>query len=372
MKEERRVVQDLGLGGIDEEPGDSPRSGHQHREGEDPVDHHQQRAGPHALPDALGTTRTVVLAAVGGHGDAEALKRTHEEHLDAHGCRKGRHAGRTQSIVGALQHDAADRRNGELQAHRHPDAEQLSRQTPVEAPLAGLRPENLEAAHHVAVAEPRRKSLRDDRSDAGSGHAPLQHQDAEEVEYDVEHRREEQEPEGRPAVTQSPDDAGQQVVEEGARNANEGNQQVGIGPGEDVVGSPHDPQDIAAQQARNQSNGHRHHRREFQADEDQTPHGHIVSGAELLGYGDAESAAATVAEAQDQEDDRSAGSDRGQGIDSQEAAHDHGIDQRVGLLQQVAQQQRQGEVQNQRQRTPRREFLCRSRHNIRSSITAQR
>ena len=117
MEEERRVVQDLGLGGIDEEPGDGPRSGHQHREGEDPVDHHQQRAGPHALPDALGTTRTVILAAVGGHGDAEALERTHEEHLDAHGRSKCRHTCRTQRIVCTLKHDTSDSRNGELQSH---------------------------------------------------------------------------------------------------------------------------------------------------------------------------------------------------------------------------------------------------------------
>lgn len=190
---------------------------------------------------------------------------------------------------------------------------------------------------------------------------PVEHEDEEEVEHDVEQGREEQEPEGGPAVAQRADDAREEVVEEGAGNADEGDEQVDVGPLEDVLRRAHPLQDVVAKQRGDEGDGERHDGGQPQADKDQLPHDAVVARAELLGHRNAESTAASVAEAENQKDDRRAGSYRGQSVDAQKLAHDDRIDQRVGLLEQVAQQQGQRETQNLGQRPPR-GHLLRNRH----------
>lgn len=372
VQKQRRILQNLGLGAIDEQPGQRLRARHQHAEGEHPVNRHHQRARLHALPDPLGFPCAVILSAVGRHGDPEAFERTHEEHLDPHGRRERRHAGRAQRIVGALEHDASDGRDRELQPHRHADRKQPAGQLAAEPPFRSIAPEHLETPHHVAVAERGRHPLREDRRYGGSRDAPPEHQNAEEVEHDIEHSRKEQEPERRPAVAQRTDHAGQQVVVERAGNAEEGDEQIGIGPRKDIPGRLHDPQNIPAPEARHRCDSHRHDGRQAQADEDVAAHLTVVPRPELLSHGDSESAATAVAEPEDEKHDRGAGSDRRQGVDPQKPPHDHGIDQRIGLLQEVAHKQGQRKVENQRQRPSRRQFLRQCRHKSMHTITRQR
>lgn len=177
---------------------------------------------------------------------------------------------------------------------------------------------------------------------------------------------------GVPAVAQRTDHAGQQVVVERAGNAEEGDEQVGIGPRKDIPGRLHDPQNIPAPKARHRCDSHRHDGRQAQADEDVAAHLAVVPRPELLSHGDSESAATAVAEPEDEKHDRGAGSDRRQGVDPQKPPHDHGIDQRIGLLQEVAHKQGQRKVENQRQRPSRRQFLRQCRHKSMHTITRQR
>ena len=150
--------------------------------------------------------------------------------------------------------------------------------------------------HHIAVAQRGGHALRHHRGNGRSRHAPIENKDAEEVEYDVEHGGEQQEPERRLAVAQGTDDAGQQVVEERAGNADERDEQIPVSPLVDVVRRTHPAQDVAAEHTRQCGQDHRHDARQLQADGHVTAHGGIVPRPELLRHGDAEAAATPVAE----------------------------------------------------------------------------
>lgn len=86
----------------------------QHDETEDAVEADHEKAGAQPHVDTFRFSRPIVLSAIRGHGDAHALQRAHEEHLDAHAGSKGCHARRTQGVVRALEHDAPYGRDGKL------------------------------------------------------------------------------------------------------------------------------------------------------------------------------------------------------------------------------------------------------------------
>ena len=153
MEEQPRGGENLALRRIDEEPRQQVGTGHQHDEGEECVAEHQSRGDLDALPDAFGLHGAVVVARVGGHRHAEALERRDDEHLDAHAGREGRHAGRAEGVVGALEHDAADGRDRELQSHRQSDRQQRAGVPRAEPPFVARAAQNLEMAVHVGEAE---------------------------------------------------------------------------------------------------------------------------------------------------------------------------------------------------------------------------
>ena len=283
--------------------------------------------------------RAVILSAIGGHSHAQTVQRTKEKHLDAHGRGERRHTSRTQRVVGTLQHDAANGGDRELKSHGNTDAQHRQCQPFVHPPLGDRALQHLEAAHHVAIAQQGRQSLRKHRGNGGSGHSPTHHEDAEEVEHNVQHRGKQQKPEWRFAVAQRTDDAGEHIVEERARHADERNEQIQIGIVEDVFRRAHAAQNERTEQRRDHSDDHRHHCRQTQTGPHVATHRDIIVRTELLRYGDAETSATPRAETQYQKDDRAAGSHRSQSIDTQKFAHDGRIDQRISLLKQIAQQQ---------------------------------
>ena len=77
------------------------------------------------------------------------------------------------------------------------------------------------------------------RSNGCSGYAPLKGENEQQVEADVENRGQQQEPKGCFAVAQGADNAREQVIEKGGRNADECGQQVGIGSVVNNVGRAH-------------------------------------------------------------------------------------------------------------------------------------
>ena len=352
MKEQHGVGNDFRLGRVNEQLYKQVCARHEDAEGKGPVDHHHQRAGLHALPDAPGLARPVILSGKGSHRHAQALEGTHEEHLDAHGSREGGHTGGAQGVVGALEHDAANGGDGELKSHGDTHGEQRTGQAAVETAFGRRSAQDVEAAHHVEVAQQGRYALGYQRGNGRTGHAPPQHQNAEEVEQNVEHGGEEQEPERRLAVAQRTDDAGEEVVIERAGDADEGDQQVKVSIVEDVFRRAYQVKNPAAKQGCDNSQRQGDDSCQPETDRHVAAHGDVVVRAELLRHGNAETAATAVAETQNEKNHRGAGTHRRQRIDAQELSHDGSIHHRVGLLQQVAHQQGQSEIKYLRKGAP--------------------
>ena len=84
----------------------------------------------------------------------------------------------------------------------------------------------------------------------------------------------------------------------------------------------------------------------------------VIPRAEQLCNGNCKAVADADDETQNQIVDRAGSADRGQRTDTAEPAHDDGIRQRIELLEQVAQHQRQGEQENNFERTAARKVFC--------------
>src|SRR5699024_3070786 len=104
------------------------------------------------------------------------------------------------------------------------------------------------------------------------------------------------------------------------------------------------PEDIRTEKTGGNGNGYGHSHSEFQADGNVTAHRTVVSCPELLRHRNAEPSATTVAESQNEKNDRRTGSHGSQRINSQKLSDDCGIDKRICLLQQIAEQKRQCEL----------------------------
>ena len=84
----------------------------------------------------------------------------------------------------------------------------------------------------------------------------------------------------------------------------------------------------------------------------------VIPRAEQLCNGNRKAVADADDKAEDQIVDRPGRADRGQRTDTAEAANDDGVRQRIELLEQVAQHQRQAEQENNFERTAARKVFC--------------
>ena len=84
----------------------------------------------------------------------------------------------------------------------------------------------------------------------------------------------------------------------------------------------------------------------------------VIPRTEQLRDWDCKAVADANDKAEDQIVDRPGRADRGQRTDTAEPAHDDGIRQRIELLEQVAQHQRQAEQENNFERTAARKVFC--------------
>ena len=145
----------------------------QHDETKDAVEANHEKAGAQPHVDTFRFSRPVVLSAICGHGDTHAFQRTHEEHFDAHAGGEGGHARRTQGVVCALEHDASDSGDRELQSHRYAHVQQSLYVVFVQGGFSLFHFQDVEFPEHIIQAKQGGDGLREDRGDGGSGHAPM-------------------------------------------------------------------------------------------------------------------------------------------------------------------------------------------------------
>ena len=314
----------------------------------------------HAPVHTAQVLGTHILARVGGHGGADALQRHAEElrRLAAGGLCG--HDVAAQTVHGPLQHHAANGSDAALEPHGDAHAAELGAVGEAEGPLlpapAQLRV-MVDDIHQTADASHR---LAEHRGKGCTKGPHAEHDDAHQVQPDVQRTGHQQKIQGPLAVAQSTHQGTGHIIKKGEGDAPEDGADVNICNVDDVgrgVG-PH-------QHGAGERHGdHRqHHCKGYRQ-----PHGvgrvaaHllIILGTEGPGDGDGKAAGNAVDKAQHQIVQAAYAAHRCQRFHAHKAAHDDGIGQVVELLEQAAQHQRHCKGKDQLQRAALRHILCHS------------
>ena len=113
------------------------------------------------------------------------------------------------------------------------------------------------------IAQGRRHTLRHHCGYRRTGHAPSQRQNAKQIKHYVQDRGKKQKPKRRLAVTQSTDDAGEQIVKKRAWHTDESDKQIEICILKYVFRRTHGTQDESTKQTRDHGYHDRHDSRQF-------------------------------------------------------------------------------------------------------------
>ena len=244
MQEQLRIQQNFRFRRVYEDQREIFSPYHQKKERESRINNHHQSTSLDSQPNTFRFTRSVILSAICSHRNAQALKRTDKEHLDAHSRRKGCHTRRSQGIIRTLKHDAADSRDRKLQSHRHTDVEQRLSQFRLEPAFFRSTLQYFKLPVHINVAENSRQSLRKDSSNSSSRHSPAKYQNTEQIKNDIQNSRKQQKPKRRLTVSQRTDNARKKIIEESTRHTNKRDKQISIRPFENILRRTHDPKNI--------------------------------------------------------------------------------------------------------------------------------
>ena len=177
----------LRLGGVQEEHGPLGRKEQHAAEGDQRIDEAQQRAGPHALAQAVQLDRAHILAAVGGHGGTHGVVGTAQQLEQLASRSHTRHIEAAQAVDGGLEEDGADGGDGVLKPHGYPHKAQGPAGTDVQLPLLPAHVEDGELFHHVHQAGQAGHSLGQYGGQRGSRHPQPEHQDKGQVQANVQH-----------------------------------------------------------------------------------------------------------------------------------------------------------------------------------------
>ena len=332
-------------GGVGEEAHQGRPQGNEHQHHRRP-DHGGNDRDADALPCPVQAPGADVLPHEGGDGVGKALHRQ-----EGQGVQLGAH------VVGGgillaegvhLAHDrhGADGHQGHLDARGQADAHDLAEEGLVEPASEGADGDLGIAAVDIEQAEQPGEGLGDDGAQGHAQHAHAAPQHEYQVQHDVHHRRDGQEQQRGPAVAQAAQNAGVQVVADGADEARGHHHQVqpGLGPG--VGLHLHQQQDGLHQcqgQGRDGDGGD--HKGGVDGVHRVPDPVHVPGAVEL---GDDHGAA--VGEAHEQrcehKDDGIAHAHRRQGGIAGVVAHHPAVHHVVELLEEAACQQWQGKVEN--------------------------
>ena len=187
--------------------------------------------------------------------------------------------------------------------------------------------------------------LADIGGDGGPRHAHAEDHDEHQIQHDVGHRGPCQIDEGAAGVSGGVQDAGSHVVHYTEQHAAKIDADVGHGIPQHLGGGIHGHQQgpAAGDAAHSEQQAHDH------GDGQRGVHGllgfPVVLGPQELRHHHARAHGQALAEADEQVDGGTAGAHGGQRVGTDKVAHDDAVGGVVQLLQQVAEDQRQGEQQ---------------------------
>ena len=324
----------------------------------DAVDQNDQHGAVHTLADAVHARRAEILTCISRHGRADALHRNGQQTLGLACCGDGGNGGAAQHIDGPLHDNTADGCDAALQTHRHTDAQQTYAGLFREGQIVLLHFQHVELAAEIYKAQHAGDDLRNVGCQRCAEHAEMERHDKQKVKADVQCAGQNQKVKRRLAVAQCAHDGRHHIVQKDERDACKDPANVDDRAVNDVVGRLHQLHHRAGQ--RNGADGQHHTGRHAEPGGvgDMAAQILIVPRAEQLCNGNCKAVADADDETQNQIVDRAGSADRGQRTDTAEPAHDDGIRQRIELLEQVAQHQRQGEQENNFERTAARKVFC--------------
>ena len=312
------------------------------------VAHGKEGALLHAEADAVEAACAEVLAGEGGHGVAEAHEGHHGEGVDAHGCRDGCHRIRAESVQGGLDGYRAESDDRGLEAHGGAHADEPCEDAGGEVPPVALPgPQEGHLGKDEAKAEQGGEALGADGGERRALHAHAEAEDEGEVEDDVDDAGDGEEEEGRPAVAEGRDGAGEHVVEHGCAAAAHHDGEVGFGAGDDVGRRVEQGQQGLGIAHAEEGHGacHEQAREDGRAEAAAQPR-HVL-GAEALGEHDGKALRHAHEKAEHEEEHAAGGADAGEGVHANGAAHDERVHHAVDLLEKVAEQQGKGKAEDQ-------------------------
>ena len=322
------------------------------------VNQNNEHCAVDALPHTIHPGCAEVLPGVGCHGRADALHRNGQQTLGLACCGDGGNGGAAQHIDRPLHDDAANGRDAALQAHRHTDAQQTYAGLFREGQIVLFHFQHVELAAEINKAQHAGDDLRNVGCQRRAEHAEMERHDKQKVKADVQCAGQNQKVKRRLAVAQCAHDGRHHIVQKDERDARKNPADVDDRAVNDVVGRLHQLHHRAGQ--RNGADGQHHTGRHAEPGGvgDMAAQIFIVPRAEQLCNGNRKAVADADDETQNQIVDRAGSADRGQRTDTAEPAHDDGIRQRIELLEQVAQHQRQAEQENNFERTAARKVFC--------------
>ena len=289
----------------------------------------------HPLADAVRLARAAVLRNEGRTRRCHAQQRHIGEHEHLAGGGVPGDDQCAQPIDAILQNDRARRDDAAHQAHADALAEQLPVQMPADLEVLFLREEQLDFGEHIHDAEQDRHALGDDRSHRCALHPHPHPGDEEQVQQDVQARREEQEDQRHKTVADGAEQTGAEVVGKHDEDAVVDDDDVPVGVFEDLRRSVQQHQ----QRAQTHRTGQRDAERGNEADDKGACHRLLEQIVILRPVGarcdDGKAVADAEAKAHQKLVDRAAGANGGQCRVAQHIAHDHGVHRVVELLEQV-------------------------------------
>ena len=286
-----------------------------------------------------------VLPGVGGRHGAHGVIGRGKQTCHLAGGRHGGHGHGAQTVDRRLQQNGADGGNGVLQPHGQAHDQQPPDAVAPPEKIFLFQMQNGELPVHIQQAQQPGDQLADERCPARTGHAHLQGHHAHNVQGHIQQAGKHQKHQRRPAVPQGAENAGEQIVEHGGRNAQEDQENIVIGIGEGALRGIHGGEDRTAADGGDRRNNQRNDAAQPDHIAHEIAQAVEVLLAEFLSHGNGKPGADAVAQAQHQEIDGARGANPRQGLHAQEIAHNHRIHHGIELLKQQPQQQRQNKRQ---------------------------
>ena len=200
---------------------------------------------------------------------------------------------------------------------------------------------------HIDKAEQTGHKLREYRCITCSRDAHLKVENEEKVERHVEKRGENKKVKRRFAVAESAQNAGENVVQDIRKGAGKDYDDIVVGHADDILGGIHEFEKLPAKPHAQE----RHENAERDAEQGAHRHGvaHflVVARPKALCDKDGEAACHAHNKAEDQKRKRSGGADGGKRVDAEKLPDNHGVHHAVQLLEEVADEKRDGKADDE-------------------------